>query len=735
MTEKQINTDLVVVGGGMAGLVAAIAAARMGRRVVLVQDRPVLGGNASSEIRCWVGGAQGHTTNRFAREGGILGELLIEQVWRNPECSPPVWNGILLDAVMNEPNLELLLDTAVDAVTMADASRVAGVSAYCSVSQTRYEISAPLFVDASGDSIIGGLAGAEYRIGKESRDEFGEPTAPPEADPRCLGASVYFYTRDRGRPVPFVAPDFAIDLSKTWRVRNRGFDGLIQGCRLWWLEYGGELDTIADSAEIKRVLTGVAYGFWDYLKNSGKFPETRNLDLEWMGPVPGKRESLRLMGPHILTEHDLYDQSNFPDGCATGGWTIDHHPPRGVFDDVPPSRHIVLPGPYNIPLRCLFSRNITNLFMAGRNISVSNVAFGSTRLMGTGAVCGQAVGTAAALCLERDITPAELATDAALVERFRQILLREDQHIIGLPNRDDADLARAAEVGASSEFVLKGTRVDRKAEPAPVDRNDAWLMVPVTTGELKHVDLMLTAKRNTTMTVELRRNDRRRHYFPNELLATRRVGVTAGQAQWVRIPADLSLEEPCNVWVVVKRNRNLAVHPSPQRVTGVISSLGSWREWPDPRLDLPAFRIAPPQPVYQAGNVTNGFARPYVMPNLWMSDERVGGRSGGKPWVELRWPQPQRVRQVRLYLSHDVDMQIPTMLMTFPFRAVPTVLKDFSVSAAIGGRLKSVARVRENHLRMVVIDLEEPIETDRLRVTAEATWGAPRAELFEVRVY
>jgi len=739
MQTVRIKTDLVVAGGGMAGLVGAVAAARHGAKVVLVQDRPVLGGNASSEVRVWVGGAQGHTLNRFAREGGILNEILLEQLYRNPHCSPPVWDAILLELVTGEPNITLLLDTAVDAVRVSGTKarrRVTSIGAFSATSQTRYEIESPLVLDASGDSIIGMLAGADYRLGKEGRQEFGEPTAPAKADPRCLGASLYFYSKDTGRPVPFVKPDFAIDVSGTPRIRKGGFDGTIQGCRLWWVEWGGELDTVHDSAEIKGKLTGIVYGLWDHIKNSGRYPEARNLDLEWVGAVPGKRESYRLVGPHILTEHDLFTQPEFPDACATGGWTIDHHPPRGLFSKRPPSRHIALPGPYNIPLRCLFSRNVENLLMAGRNISASNVAFGSIRLMGTGAVCGQAAGTAAAMCLKGKLLPARLVADGRLLERFQQMLLRDDQHIIGLANCDGRDLARSATVAASSELVIRGAAGQAKAEPTRADRWDQWLMVPVVTSRVDELQLLIDASAATTMTVEIRRNDfapTRHHYFAKELLATRRVRVPGGRRQWVTVPLDLALEEPTNLWFVVKKNRRVALHGSSRRFTGLISSRGNRLGWPKPRVDLFAFRIRPGQPVYAAANVTNGYSRPFVMPNLWASGRRVGGKR--KPWLELSWPRPRRIRRVQLYLSHDPDMQIPTMLMDYPFRSVQTILRDFSLYARIDGRRKRLARVRGNHRRMVVVDLERTVRTDRLRLVAEATNGSPQAEVCEVRVY
>ena len=720
----------------MAGIVTAMAAARLGHKVILVQDRPVLGGNASSEIRVWVGGAQGHTLNRFAREGGILNEILQRQLYRNPHSAPPVWDALLLDFVLAEPQITLLLDTAVDGVTMsADGQSVESVSAYCSISQTRYTISATHFADCSGDSVIGIQAGADYRIGKEGRAEFGEPNAPEEPDPRLLGGSMYWYSRDCGSPVPYVRPDFAIDISDSPRIRSSAFPGTIMGCKLWWLEWGGQRDTVHEAGEIKSYLTGAVYGLWDHIKNSGKYPEAANLDLEWVSAVPGKRESYRLMGPHVLTEHDLFEQPDFADGCATGGWTIDHHPSGGIHSQEAPSRHISLPGPYNIPLRTLFSRNVRNLWMAGRNMSASNVAFGSIRLMGTGAVCGQAVGTAVHFCLKHGCAAHELVDNGPLLAEFRQQLLKDDQHIIHLRNEDPADIARQATVSASDAMVLIEAAPDLSAAPTPVDKHDEWLMLPIITPRLEWIELLADVAVDTTLELEIAVNDVGHHYFPNKLLETRRVAVKAGGRQWLRVPLELVNDEPRNVWFKIKVNPALAIYGSSQRYTGCLASRGNGEPWPNPRTALFAFRLSEGQRVYEAGNIVNGFARPYVMPNLWMSGQKLTGDAASSPWVELSWPQPRRISEVRLYLSHDVDMQIPTMLMDFPFRAIPTVMKDMTLLAEIGGGFQPVAEIQHNHRRLIALKLDEPVETGRLRLRFEASNGSGRGELCEIRVY
>ncbi len=191
-----LTTDIAVIGGGLAGVCAAITAARAGRNVVLVQDRPVLGGNASSEVRLWILGATSHmgNNNRWAREGGIIDELLVENLYRNPEGNPLILDTILLEAVVNEPNITLLLNTAVHGLEKRGPDTIQSVRAFCSQNSTAYEIAAPLFIDASGDGIVGFLAGAAFRIGAESRSEFGEQFAPEQAHHELLGHTIYFYS-------------------------------------------------------------------------------------------------------------------------------------------------------------------------------------------------------------------------------------------------------------------------------------------------------------------------------------------------------------------------------------------------------------------------------------------------------------------------------------------------------------------------------------------------------------
>jgi hypothetical protein len=377
MQRASVATDVTVIGGGLSGVCAAIAAARLGRRVALVQNRPVLGGNSSSEIRVWVCSATAHGTQRYARETGIMGELFVENQYVNQEGNPYLWDLVVLEAVRREPNIDLYLNTDVHHLAMADAGTIASVTGWQMGSERELTFTSPVFLDCTGDGLIGYLAGAEYRVGREARAEHGESLAPEVADANVLGSTILFYTKDAGRPVPFVAPSFAIDIARTSIPEKRIIRSGDNGCAYWWIEWGGELDTIHDNETIRNELWGVIYGIWDYIKNSGKFPDADTMTLEWVGSIPGKRESRRLMGDHVLTQHDVLDQVRFEDTVAFGGWSIDIHPPQGVYAYQTASSHTFADGVYEIPYRSLYSRNVDNLLFAGRNLSATHVAFAS----------------------------------------------------------------------------------------------------------------------------------------------------------------------------------------------------------------------------------------------------------------------------------------------------------------------------------------------------------------------
>ncbi len=444
----RVQTDVLVAGGGLAGVCAAIAAARNGASVVLVQDRSRLGGNSSSEIRMHALGANNPEELRLWRETGIIEELKLTESATNLQRSFHVWDLILYDKVISEPNITLMLDTAVIGAEVQDG-RITRVNAISPLLEEYYDIEADYYIDCTGDATLAAAAGADHVHGREGRDVYGESLAPETSDRKTMGSSLLFFAKEHDRPMPFEAPDWARTFTEE-DFRHRSIRSWEYG--YWWIEWGGELDTIKDNREIRRELMRILMGVWDYIKNSGKHPESANWALDFVGMIPGKRESRRVLGDHVMVQRELESAVPYPDRVAYGGWPMDDHPPGGIDrNDLKPCTQIYLKQPYHIPLRSLYSRNRPNLLMAGRDISASHVAFSSSRVMATCATMGQAAGAAAAFCGEQHCLPRDIVADETRLRTFQQRLLKDDQSLIGIANEDEADLARCARITCSAE--------------------------------------------------------------------------------------------------------------------------------------------------------------------------------------------------------------------------------------------------------------------------------------------
>lgn len=459
MTLVDLETDVFIAGGGLAGVCAALAAARNGARVILVQDRSRLGGNSSSEVKMHVVGATAHKKRPGWRESGLIEELRLDDATNNPQRCWEMWDLLLYDKIVSEPNITLLLETVLYSATTKDG-RITEVMGRSDKSEHLYRVKARVFLDCTGDSRLGLEAGAEMRSGREPRSEFGETLAPEKADGETLGSSILFTSRLYRKPMPFRPPAWARKVTaEQLKFRSVGPHNWEYG--YWWIEWGGHMDPVRDNERIRFELLSIVTGVWDYIKNSGDFPSSDHYALDWIGMMPGKRGSRRLNGDHILTQQDLQRGGQFEDAVAMGGWPLDDHPADG-FDrpQIKPNVAVHLDEVYDIPLRSLYSKNISNLMMAGRNISASHVAFTSARVMATCACIGQAAGAAAAICAERGLTPRDLYRDKKLLSRLQQTLLRDDQSLKSIRNQDPSDLAREAKVtataGAGAERILDG---------------------------------------------------------------------------------------------------------------------------------------------------------------------------------------------------------------------------------------------------------------------------------------
>lgn len=753
MRTQTVQADLVVVGGGMAGVCAAVAAARLGRRVVLINNRPVLGGNASSEVRVWVVGATAHGNQRWARETGVIGEMYVENQYRNPEGNPVYWDDVVLDTVRAEPNIDLFLNTDVrdvEAEGPDDARRIASVTGWTMGSEILTTFRAPYFLDCTGDGLVGHLAGARYRLGKEARDEFGESLAPPEPRREFLGSTLLFYTKDLGRPVKYVAPDSAIDITKTPIPATRIIRSGDSGAAYWWIEWGGQLDIVDDNERIRDELRGVVLGVWDYIKNSGKF-DAETLTLEWIGNLPGKREYRRLVGDHTLTQDDVLGQAVFEDGVAFGGWSIDLHPPEGMYAEGSGAVQRFADGVFEIPFRSLYSVNVENMLMAGRDFSATHVAFGAARVMATCGAMGEAVGTAAALCLELGVTPRELATSH--ITRLRQLLLRQDAPVVGVANEDPDDLARSARTTASSYRAQLGVETGPDgaplpgAEPYPLER-DLGIVVPVDP-RLDHVDLWLRADHDTTLGVEVWSTGRPQNVVPSQLETKADVDLVAADAPgWVRARLAYSPTVPGNAIVVLRRNPDVTVWTTTPLPPGVLTlvhgedaedrnveiapgqALLAWPTKPLRRRSV-VFRTAEDSRALAPEKATSGHNRPFGGPNMWSSQPMANVPE----WLRLDWDEPVRARELRLVFDDDVDLELNTLHHhRSPDEILPELVGSYVAEVLdVDGGWHVVADVIDNRRRQRVHDLPD-VPFTAARLTVRATQGAREARVVAVRV-
>lgn len=440
MREVKHKADLCVVGGGLSGMCAAIAAARHGAKVVLMHDRPVLGGNASSEIRMWICGAHGDNN----RETGILEEIELENRYRNPNRNYSIWDSILYEKVAFEENITLLLNCSCNDLKM-DGNRIEKIKGWQLTTHTWHIVEADLFADCSGDSILAPLSGAEFRMGREASSEFDEDIQPGKADKKTMGMSCLIQARETDRPQTFISPAWANKYLTDDDLPYRSHDIREWSTNFWWIELGGEQDSIYDTEEIRDELLKVAFGVWDHIKNYGDHGAD-NWVLDWVGFLPGKRESRRYVGDHILTQNDIRAEGKFEDIVAYGGWTMDDHHPAGIAYPGLPTIFHPAPSPFGIPYRCLYSKNIDNLFFAGRNISVTHAALSATRVMGTCAILGQAVGIAAAIAIREGLFPRGVYEKR--IEELQQTLMDDDSYL-PWKQREVPELTRKAKLTAS----------------------------------------------------------------------------------------------------------------------------------------------------------------------------------------------------------------------------------------------------------------------------------------------
>jgi hypothetical protein len=713
----EIHSDITITGGGLAGVCAAIAAARQGSSVSLVQNRPVLGGNSSSEIRVWTRGSTGGG-NLFSEEMGIIGELKLANQYKNPEGNPILWDEILLDAVFNEPNISLFLNTMVVEVEQQDG-HIRSLTAVEINSERTLVFSSPVYVDATGDGFLGASANLAYVVGKESKDTYGERNAPEQFDPTTQGCTILMNFIRRDHPIEFIAPSFAYSLEHIGKLLDTG--GRIvtdksNGCDFWWVEFGGQKDTINEISSIAFELKRLTLGIYNYIKNSGRY-DADTLELSWAGSLPGKRESRRFSTEYMLTEGDILQNKQFDDVAFYGGWYLDYHPSEGIYSKTDSCIQIPV-SLYAIPLRCLFSTKSDNLLLCGRILGASHAAFASTRIMDTCALSGQAAGTAASVLVLDGLSTKDL---------LRQQVYRKVQALL-----DDQDMLLP---GYEMEREIKGIQFTPSSIVDSLPGNecgsitcdqDCFLAIPTSLAALS--SLVVDVQSDVDLHVAYR-------YSPlpsrNSKQGTwNKDSVTLHKGRALVELAPYSNDEGY-LLLVLKATPGVSVPVVDQALTGVLCGHTALATYYNPLLVIQSFDSYGPQNLY------NGYTRPYGNANAWLSGEEK------EPSIGITLDRPQPIQSISFFFDcglseemvssrvQDVDSHHNIYLRS---GVNPALVRDFDIHAILDGESVLVKQVRGNYQRHVQVPLEN-IVTDALLVRFLRTYGAKNTTVYEIRIH
>lgn len=720
MLEK--SYDVLVAGGGISGVCAAISSARAGKKTALIQNRPVLGGNSSSEIRVWTRGAVGGGSI-YGEEMGVLGELKLYNLHRNPDANPILWDEVLLDRVLAEENLDLYLNTHIYKAN-CEEGKIASLHATMLGSETEYYFFGKMIIDATGDGTIGAQAGVPYRVGREEKSLYEESLGVEKQDRYVLGSSLFFQTRKEKSQVRFIKPDYAYDIEAIEQILEKGGGRIINeemnGCDYWWVEYGGEADTIGASQDICLELKRIVMGIWNYIKNSGKF-NADDLTLEWVGNLPGKRESRRFIGEYTLTQKDIEEGEKIVDAVAYGGWYMDFHPSGGVYSNEEFCTQIPV-FVYGIPLRCLYNKTCVNLLFAGRNISVSHAAFSSTRVMDTCGLVGQAAGETAAFCIDKGIPTKELDRQE-YAEEIRQKLLKNDGGLLGVVNCDNADKARNALVTESEHRKVETRSVD---EYVPIETG-TFLICPGME-QAEKIGFSIRCLEDTTLTYRIYESSLPNRFLNGKLVTEGKAEMKKGQEELI-----LSLKDIGSGYgkILFEENNMLELAVTHTSLTGFLTG----------REDSPVYQtpcITEYGDIYSCESVTNGYHRPYGNANLWIS-----GSLGKEQYLKFTWVEPVEAEQIRLSFNPGLDKELPSSINNsgnkhhgFVKRegTAKELIKAFDVYVLENEQEKKIVEVKDNYLRLCIVDIPK-IRTKELKLVFKETYGAEYAEVFEVRIY
>ena len=761
---EKINTDVLVIGAGLAGVCAAVMAARQGCSVVLLEKFRTLGGNGGPEVGVHPSGA--HRFHPYAVETGVMEEMIEEAAWRGAKTDAydyhynisQMWDGILNDTLVNAGVKVLRCHYAKEPVV--ENNKITKVIVEDIATYHTREISVNVaVVDSSGDGNISAAAGANFRIGREAKSTYNERSSPEKADNITLGTSIVAYLRKSNKEQTFMAPAGTPEYYPGYEHSHTQFPKEADSIFVYPTETGGEncTDTIEDDHEIYQFLLKQLYAWWDMAKKK-YYEDDKNWELVWVSPRAAKRESRRFVGDYTLTQNDVEDGKIFDDAIGFGGFAEDLHYPRPEKERYIEIRYIAIPPLYSIPYRCVYSADISNLFFASRLCSASHLAHGTVRLQRTLSTIGMAVGVAAGLCKKYNCTPKEIYEKH--IDELQQLMLKSDISVMGKKNTDEKDLAKKATVTADS-FVPYGVANTEKFLPLDKIRG---VMLWDWCSRLDTFSCYLKNENST----EKQMKARLRIFVPEnkrkESGQTKKFSYfnVSNQMEWgvddkydnFKTVKEIDFVLPANYegWYAIPVSENMCLKDEYNddvrycieidKADGVFWSVSDKHydfcrrcEYSKNEEDYLTFYDGhsyniSPTPFYgEPENVIDGVNRRWATNpvHMWIAEKT------GKQSLTLNFENAVKCNTVHITFD-SLKRAYSTMPLDCGKRVNDILVKHYTVEALIDGEWKTLADVDNNYHRFNKVEFDG-VNAQKIRINALETWGEGTARIYEVRVY
>tara|TARA_B110000008_G_scaffold279634_1_gene327610 strand:+ start:5276 stop:7492 length:2217 start_codon:yes stop_codon:yes gene_type:complete len=731
------RSDVVVVGSGLAGICAAVGAAREGAIVRLIESRPCLGGRISKEVQ-FPYDFEGATNFAYQRETGILEEIMSSIFKENHEGNYCGQERALINWITNEERLGIFLETQLFEVKKnATGDKIESIIGISNQLESRILFKSPFYIDCSETGVLCQLAGAPGETGLD-QSEYQKSSASSASVPLRAAASMQISISDI--PVPFNCPSWT---TLKWEDNHRSaqidlLESLNQGIEgIHNVEWLGKTKN-----EFKLNSADLIWSSWDYLKNrSPLVSRAENWILEGFSPIALNSKGFRAKGEYVLTPEDMESATRFYDSVALGRAPLD------VADSLlsSPRGKVALPQPFEIPLRSLFSSKIKNLFFAGEHASASSRASASFSHPPTSAQMGEAVGVCAALCNIKRRLPRTIAKSGNVNELIKR--LNKRNHSCSLHSVEDSDnLIVDSKVLAST--TIQHFERHRSLEPNFTSPEQGLIQFPVSSESINEVFFYMESQEDCELELRLFESASGVSTIPSSCLTSITQTILAGGPRWEKIIINASVNKSGWHFIEFKFDKKIILYEQENAPVGLLSHeliksskaglLNPYSEY-FPKLPsfpslatVPAFKISPLQEVYSAENLKNEAVRPSSLPNLWISEET---NFQYPEYLEFHWSNPVDISKIQIIWDTTLEFLYPTRPQAFVHSTLPSIVRDYKIYFMNEvGHWEELLEVHGNEIGFVSHDFDN-INTRAIEIEIKATHGLNRAQVYQVRAY